>query len=44
MKAGQVDPARLLSLYAEIEDELFRFPAVDPPALRDAVEALGGPA
>ena len=44
VKAGQVDPAILLSLYAKIEDELFRFPAVDPPALRNAVESLGSPA
>lgn len=40
--SGQVDPATLLSLYDEIEPELFRFPAVDPPALRATVEALVG--
>lgn len=40
VKAGQVDPTRLLSLYAAIEEELFRFPAVDPLTLREAVESL----
>jgi hypothetical protein len=44
VKAGQVNPVTLLRLYTEIEDELFRFPAVDPPALRDAVESLGNSA
>jgi Nucleotidyltransferase of unknown function (DUF6036) len=40
VSAGQVDPARLLELYEGIEPELFRFPAVDPPSLRAAVESL----
>lgn len=44
VKSGQVDPPILLGLFAEIEGELFRFPAVDPPALRNAVESLGSPA
>lgn len=39
--AGQVDPAELLALYASVEGELYKFPAVDPPSLRGAVEALG---
>jgi len=39
--AGQVDRAKLLDLYTSVEDELYRFPAVDPPSLRVAVEALG---
>ena len=42
VSAGHVDPATLLDLYATIEDELFRFPAVDPPSLRAAVERLAG--
>lgn len=42
--AGLVDPTTLLALFDEIEEELFRFPAVDPPTLREAVESLGGPA
>jgi Nucleotidyltransferase of unknown function (DUF6036) len=39
--SGQVEPARLLELYEDIEPELFRFPAVDPPSLRAAVESAG---
>ncbi len=42
VKSGQVDPTRLLRLYGEIEDELFRFPSIDPPRLREAVESLRG--
>jgi hypothetical protein len=38
--AGLVDPRRLLELFEGIEDELFRFPAVDPASLRRAVEGL----
>ena len=40
--AGVVEPARLLALYERIEDELFRFPAVDPASLRAAVERVAG--
>jgi hypothetical protein len=40
VNAGQVDPARLLQLFEGIEPELFRFPAVDPVRLRQAVENL----
>ena len=42
VRSGHVDPATLLSLFEEIEPVLFRFPAVDPPALRAAVESLAG--
>jgi Nucleotidyltransferase of unknown function (DUF6036) len=42
VESGQVEPARLLALYGEIEDELFKFPAVDPTSLRSAVASLGG--
>jgi len=38
--AQLVEPARLLTLFEGIEDELFRFPAVDPGSLRAAVEQL----
>lgn len=38
--AGEVDPQALLGLYEQVEAQLFRFPAVDPPSLRAAVEAL----
>jgi hypothetical protein len=37
---GLVDPVRLRALYDEVEAELYRFPAVDPPSLRAAVHAL----
>jgi hypothetical protein len=41
--AGLVDPARALAYLDEIEPELYRFPAVDPPSFRAAVEtALAG--
>ncbi len=40
VRAGQVEPTTLLSLFDEIESELFRFPAIDPSALRAAVESL----
>jgi len=38
--SGGVEPRRLLELFEGIEAELFRFPAVDPPTLRAAVESL----
>ena len=44
VRTGLVDPERLWSYYQEIEPELYRFPAVDPPSLRARVEearALG---
>lgn len=37
---GLVEPAELLRLFEAIEPELYRFPAVDPRALRDSVEAV----
>jgi hypothetical protein len=40
VSSGQVEPERLLELYEGVESELFRFPAVDPPSLRAAVESL----
>jgi hypothetical protein len=40
VESGLVDPDRLLELFHGIEDELFRFPTVDPAALRKAVEDL----
>jgi hypothetical protein len=36
---GLVEPARLKELFAAIEPFLHRFPAVDPPTLRSALEA-----
>lgn len=37
---GLVNPDRLRELVAEIEDELFRLPVVDVPALREKVASL----
>jgi len=34
-----IDPARLRSFFAAIEDALYRYPAIDPPTFRAAVEA-----
>jgi hypothetical protein len=34
-----VERHRLLELFAEIEPQLYRFPAIDPPSFRAAVEA-----
>jgi hypothetical protein len=36
--AGLVDPGRALERYAEIELQLYRFPAIDPPSFRRRVE------
>lgn len=40
---GLVDPPTALQLFAEIEPFLYRFPAVDPPSFRRAVDAAFGP-
>jgi uncharacterized nucleotidyltransferase DUF6036 len=34
-----VDPARLQALYEQIEPDLYRYPAIDPPSFRRSVEA-----
>ena len=43
LAVGMVHPDRLAELYAAIEPELYRYPAIDPPAfrrrLRDALSA-----
>lgn len=41
IRAGKVQPPKLLQLYEGIESELFRFPAVDSNNLRAAIESLG---
>ncbi len=41
-RLGLVEPERLLELFAEIEPELYRFPAIDPARFRAAVEAAAG--
>lgn len=36
---GLVEPTRLLELFARIEPELYRYPAIDGPSFRRAVDA-----
>jgi hypothetical protein len=43
ISTGLVDPDRLWSLYREIEPQLYRFPAIDPTALRSRVERARSP-
>jgi len=38
IEAGLVEPARALAYFADIERELYRFPAVDPRSFRRRVE------
>ena len=40
---GLVDPARARAYFARVEPELYRFPAVDPPSFRAAVDAAFPP-
>ncbi len=37
---GIVDPARLRSLFAEVQTDLFRYPSIDPKSLAAAVDRL----
>jgi hypothetical protein len=39
---GIVDPARLRALLAEARSDLFRYPAIDPKSLFEAVDRLAG--
>lgn len=39
---GIVDPVRLRSLFAAVQAELFRYPAIDPKSLSTAVDRLAG--
>ncbi|HET6684707.1 MAG TPA: DUF6036 family nucleotidyltransferase [Gaiella sp.] len=39
---GLIEPERLRELFAEIEPELYRYPAIDPPSFRRRVEAAAG--
>ena len=39
---GTVDPARLRALFAEVQRDLFRYPAIDPKSLVAAVDRLAG--
>lgn len=38
IRSGLVDPERLHRYFEEIEPQLYRFPAIDPPAFRQRVE------
>jgi uncharacterized nucleotidyltransferase DUF6036 len=40
MRRGLVDPASLRETFAAIEPELYRYPAIDPPSFRQAVDEL----
>lgn len=40
ISSGLVDPGRLKSLFKETEEELARYPAIDPRTLKAKVEAL----
>jgi uncharacterized nucleotidyltransferase DUF6036 len=40
VRQGLVDPARALELFTAIEPELVRYPAIDPPSFRRAVETV----
>lgn len=40
--AGLVEPDRLRALFSQVEDELFRYPAIDPRALRRRLDDLRG--
>jgi hypothetical protein len=40
MASGLVELARLRKLYEAIEPELYRYPAIDPPAFRQKLDAV----
>jgi hypothetical protein len=40
VERGLVEPGQLRAFFAEIEPQLYRFPAIDPEAFRDRVAAL----
>ena len=44
IRDGLVDPKRLLALFEEVDDQLYRYPALNPPTLRAAVERLASAA
>lgn len=35
-----VEPSRLLELFSQVEDKLYKYPAIDPNSLRKAIEQL----
>jgi hypothetical protein len=44
VRHGLVDPKRLLALFEDVADQLYRYPALNPPSLRAAVERLASAA
>lgn len=40
IQRGLIEPGRLLELFTAIEDQLYRYPALDQPSFRVAVERL----
>lgn len=43
VRDGLVHPNRLLALFEEVAPSLYKYPAIDPPTLRGAVERLASP-
>lgn len=37
-KSGLVDPGRLMELFSQVENRLYKYPALDPSSFRSAVE------
>jgi hypothetical protein len=44
IRNGFVEPKRLLKLFEEVEDQLYRYPALNPATLRASVERLASAA
>ncbi|MBV8545448.1 MAG: hypothetical protein JO093_19820 [Acidobacteria bacterium] len=44
IRNGFVDPRRLLALFEEVSGQLYRYPVLNPPTLRAAVERLASAA
>jgi hypothetical protein len=42
LQRGLVEPKRLLELFTSIEEHLYRYPALDGPSFRRAVERIVG--
>jgi hypothetical protein len=40
---GLISAAEVRAMYARVEPELYRFPAIDPPSFRRAVDAVFPP-
>jgi len=44
LRRGLIERGELLRLFSAIEPELYRYPAIDPPSFRAAVEELAATA